>query len=97
MEPNIQWLTPNQQVLYTAGFFNLKKHGPIVMEVPAKGEMLLFGSVFDGWQVPLEDVGPAGLDQSKGGKDFYPAFRFYGPEPAVFDGSYRLPDVKRIR
>ncbi|MFC1681571.1 DUF1254 domain-containing protein [Pseudomonadota bacterium] len=41
MEPNIQWLTPNQQVLYTLGLVNLKKHGPVVMEIPAKGEMLL--------------------------------------------------------
>ncbi|MVA22081.1 DUF1214 domain-containing protein [Agrobacterium vitis] len=28
--------------------------------------------------------------------EFNLTFRFYGPEPAVLDGSYRLPATKRI-
>jgi hypothetical protein len=28
------------------------------------------------------------------GKGFYPMFRFYTPKPAVFDGTWKLPDVE---
>jgi hypothetical protein len=30
------------------------------------------------------------------GKDWYPWFRFYGPEKAIFDKSWRLPDFVKI-
>ena len=29
-------------------------------------------------------------------KDWYPWFRFYGPEKAIFDKSWKLPDIERI-
>ena len=30
------------------------------------------------------------------GRKFFLLFRFYGPEPAVFDGSFKLNDIERI-
>ena len=30
------------------------------------------------------------------GKNWYPWFRFYGPEKAIFDKSWRLPDIERL-
>jgi hypothetical protein len=30
------------------------------------------------------------------GKNWYPWFRFYGPEKAIFDKSWRLPDIEKI-
>jgi hypothetical protein len=30
------------------------------------------------------------------GRDFFLFFRFYGPEKAVFDKSFELPDVEKI-
>src|SRR5258708_34476145 len=41
----------------------------MVLEIPpADGEDSITGSVDDGWQAALEDVGPAGVDKGKGGK-----------------------------
>jgi hypothetical protein len=31
------------------------------------------------------------------GKGFYPMFRFYAPKPALFDGSWKLPDVELMK
>jgi hypothetical protein len=49
------------------------------------------------------DVGPkapAGMEANwiytPPGKKWYPWFRFYGPEKAIFDKSWRLPDIERI-
>lgn len=43
---------------------------------------------------------PAGLEtnwvQTVPGKGFYPMFRFYGPKPGVFDGTWTLPDIEPI-
>ncbi len=68
MEPNTQWLTPNQQSLYSSGILNLEKDGPVVVDLPATEEIVLFGSFIDAWQIPLEDIGPAGADKGEGGK-----------------------------
>jgi len=41
----------------------------MVLEIPpADGEGSITGSVDDGWQTAIEDVGPAGVDKGKGGK-----------------------------
>ena len=41
----------------------------MVLEIPpAEEDASITGSIDDGWQVALEDVGPAGVDQGKGGK-----------------------------
>jgi hypothetical protein len=42
---------------------------------------------------------PAGLEGNwipTSGRDFFLFFRFYGPQKAIFDRSYKLPDVERV-
>lgn len=63
-----QTTTPSAEVLYILFFTNTKETGPLVLEVPSAGDAVLFGSLLDVWQVPLEDVGPKGADAGKGGK-----------------------------
>jgi hypothetical protein len=67
-----QTLTPNTDALYSMPFFNTKDVGPMVLEIPPKGDGAdqgaIIGSVMDCWQAALEDVGPAGLDKGQGGR-----------------------------
>jgi hypothetical protein len=49
------------------------------------------------------DVGPkapTGMESNwiytPPGKNWYPWFRFYGPQKAIFDKSWRLPDIEKI-
>jgi hypothetical protein len=64
-----QTLTPNPNTIYVFPFYNTKDVGPIVLEIPpADEEDSITGSVDDGWQTALQDVGPAGVDKGKGGK-----------------------------
>ena len=63
-----QTLTPNPDVIYLMPFFNTKDVGPMVLEIPPADDGVINGTVMDAWQVPLEDVGPAGADKGKGGR-----------------------------
>jgi hypothetical protein len=66
---NNQTLTPNPDVIYLMPFFNTKDVGPLVLEVPPAGdEGDLNGSIMNYWQVAIEDIGPAGVDEGRGGK-----------------------------
>src|SRR5579863_7295724 len=63
-----QTLTPNPDTVYLMPFFNTRA-GPMVLEIPpASDEGSITGTIDNVWQVPLEDVGPAGIDKGKGGK-----------------------------
>jgi hypothetical protein len=63
-----QTLTPNPDAVYLMPFFNMRA-GPMVLEIPPAGdEGSITGAIDNVWQVPLEDVGPAGVDKGKGGK-----------------------------
>jgi hypothetical protein len=63
-----QTLTPNPDVIYINPLYDTRQ-GPVVLEIPPKeGVSSLTGSVDDGWQTAIEDVGPAGVDKGKGGK-----------------------------
>jgi hypothetical protein len=62
-----QTLTPNPDVIYLMPFFDTKD-GPIVIEIPSADNGVINGTIMDSWQAPLEDVGPAGADNGKGGK-----------------------------
>ena len=64
----LQTLTPNPDVIYLNPFFDTKAAGPMVMEIPPAEGGSITGSIDDGWQTALEDVGPAGVDMGKGGK-----------------------------
>jgi hypothetical protein len=59
-----QTLTPNPDVIYLMPFFNTKDAGPMVLEIPPADDGVINGTIMDVWQVPLEDVGPAGVDSS---------------------------------
>lgn len=63
-----QTLTPNPDAIYLMPFFNTKDAGPMVLEVPPADGGSITGSIMDCWQTALEDVGPAGVDNGKGGK-----------------------------
>jgi len=64
-----QTLTPNPNTIYVFPIYNTKDVGPMVLEIPpADSENSITGSVDDGWQTAIEDVGPAGVDKGKGGK-----------------------------
>src|SRR5215510_8967851 len=62
-----QTLTPNPDSIYFMCFWNVKA-GPIVIEIPPATGGSIAGNIVDLWQMPLEDAGPEGADQGKGGK-----------------------------
>jgi len=62
-----QTLTPNPDVIYVMPFYDTRS-GPVVLEIPPANGGSITGSVDDGWQTAIEDVGPAGVDKGKGGK-----------------------------
>jgi hypothetical protein len=63
-----QALTPNPNTIYFNPFYDTT-NGPVVLEIPPiEAESSITGSIDDAWQCALDDVGPAGVDQGKGGK-----------------------------
>src|SRR6478735_3031454 len=63
-----QTLTPNPDVIYINPLYDTR-NGPVVLEIPAANDSSsITGSVDDGWQTAIEDVGLAGVDKGKGGK-----------------------------
>src|SRR3954471_6138511 len=77
-----QTLTPNPDVIYVFPFYNTKEE-PIVMEIPpVENANSITGSIDDGWQTALEDVGPAGVDKGNGGKYLIlpPGYKDHAPE-----------------
>jgi hypothetical protein len=77
-----QTLTPNPDTIYFLAFINTKDVGPVVLEIPPAVGGSITGSVDDGWQAALEDVGPAGVDQGRGGQYLVlpPGYEGNGPE-----------------
>jgi hypothetical protein len=66
--PKLEAITANSSTPYIAAYTDLRK-GPGVLEVPVAGpDGSLYGQVVDAWQFTIADVGPAGVDQGKGGK-----------------------------
>ncbi|WP_426239775.1 DUF1254 domain-containing protein [Pararhizobium sp. DWP1-1-3] len=63
-----QTLTPNPDAIYLMAFTNTKEAGPIVIEVPPADGGSINGNIVTVWQMALEDAGPSGADQGKGGK-----------------------------
>ena len=60
-----QTLTPDPDTIYFMPFYNTKENGPVVLEIPPSDEGSITGSIDDGWQNALEDVGPAGVDKGR--------------------------------
>ena len=63
-----QTLTPNTDVIYLTPYFDTREVGPVVLEIPPADDGVINGTIMDAWQMPLEDVGPAGADGGKGGR-----------------------------
>jgi len=92
-----QTLTPNPDVVYVLPFINTKIVGPVVLEIPPADEGSITGSMMDCWQSPLEDAGPAGADEGKGGKYLFlpPGSSFAAPNgyialPSSYYQNYAL-------
>jgi hypothetical protein len=88
-----QTLTPNPDTIYLNPFYDTTG-GPMVLEIPpAEGDASITGSIDTAWQNALADVGPAGVDQGKGGKYLLtpPGYKGKTPEGyiAVPSDTYR--------
>lgn len=62
-----QTLTPNPDAIYLMAFTDTRD-GPVVIEVPPADGGSINGNIVNVWQMALEDAGPSGADQGKGGK-----------------------------
>lgn len=82
--PHLEAITANSTTPYITAFTDLQ-HGPTVLEVPAAGpDGSLYGQIVDAWQFTIADVGPAGLDQGKGGKFLLTPPGYSEPIPAGY-------------
>ena len=57
-------LTGNTETIYGLASLDLKRDGPVVVEVPPS----MLGVINDLWQNSLADIGTTGVDKGKGGK-----------------------------
>ena len=93
--PKLEALTANTTTPYIAAYTDLQK-GPVVLEIPAADaqQASLYGQVVDAWQFTIADVGPAGLDQGKGGKYLFTPPGYQGTVPQgyiqVASPNYRI-------
>jgi len=68
VKPYFEALTPNNVSPYVNATMDLSK-GPVVVEVPpANDKAGLFGQIADHWYQTFVDIGPIGIDKSKGAK-----------------------------
>ena len=64
MDAQTVLLTGNCETVYGLVSFDLKRDGPVVVELPP----MMLGGFNDVWQRSVADVGPTGVDKGKGGK-----------------------------
>ena len=77
-------ITANNQTPYVNVHLDTRK-GPVVLDIPpASKRTAIFGSATDVWQVPVTDIGPAGLDRGKGGKYAFLPPGYKGKVPSNF-------------
>jgi hypothetical protein len=65
MDSNSLFLTGNTDTVYCSSFFDLKKEGPMVIEIPPETGP---GTINDAFFRFVIDTGPPGPDKAKGGK-----------------------------
>lgn len=92
--PKLEAITANSTTPYITAFTDLQK-GPVVLEIPAAGEDgSVYGQVVDAWQFTIADVGPAGLDEGRGGKLLFTPPDYAGVVPEgylnVASPNYRI-------
>jgi hypothetical protein len=91
-----QTLTPNPDTVYLMPFINTKDVGPVVLEIPPAVGGSITGSVDDGWQAALEDIGPAGAEKGRGGKYLILPPGHRGKIPGGYIAFPRSPSTFRI-
>ncbi|CAL1518737.1 DUF1254 domain-containing protein [Chitinophaga sp. MM2321] len=64
MDSETLLLTGNTETVYGLSSFDLKRDGPVVVEVPA----MMLGGISDMWQNEIAGIGPTGEDKGMGGK-----------------------------
>jgi hypothetical protein len=64
MDPSTMLLTANTETVYALAHLDLKQDGPTLVEAPPQ----MLGSMMDGLQRFLVDIGPLGPDRGAGGK-----------------------------
>ncbi|MFX0547133.1 DUF1254 domain-containing protein [Roseovarius sp. S1116L3] len=64
LQPDSLYLTGNTSTLYALGYMDLKKDGPLVIELPPG----MLGFVDDAWFRFVENLGAIGPDKGQGGK-----------------------------
>src|SRR5262245_41029504 len=57
-------LTGNTETVYGLAGLDLKRDGPVVIEMPP----MMLGGISDMWQTEIAGIGPTGTDKGKGGK-----------------------------
>lgn len=88
--PLAEAITPNNQTPYATVYINTR-NGPVVLDIPpASKQTAIFGSATDVWQVPIADIGPAGMDKGKGGKYLFLSPGYDGKVP---EGYFTVPMV----
>jgi hypothetical protein len=80
-----QTLTPNPDTIYLNPFYDTRD-GPVVLEIPptANGQVIV-GSADMAWQNAMQDFGPDGADQGKGGKYLITPPGYRGKVPAGYE------------
>ncbi len=82
--PKTETLTANNQTGY-ATILMTTKNGPVVLDIPpASDRAMIFGSAVDIWEVPIADMGPAGLDKGRGGKYLFLPPGYTGEVPESY-------------
>ena len=64
MDAQTLLLTGNTETVYGLASFDLKRDGPVIVEVPP----MMLGGINDMWQNEIAGIGPPGIDKGKGGK-----------------------------
>ena len=86
--PKTETLTANNQTGY-ATILMTTRNGPVVLDIPpASDRAMIFGSAVDVWEVPIADMGPAGLDRGRGGKYLFLPPGYQGNVP---EGYFPVP------
>jgi hypothetical protein len=74
-----QTATPNNTTPMINFFWNIED-GPVVIEIPpSKDGLIIFGTLMDAWQRPIDDVGPRGRDKGNGAKYLMVPEGYQGP------------------
>jgi len=73
-------LTGNTETVYGLASLDLKRDGPVVVEVPPS----MLGGINELWQYTIADVGVTGVDRGKGGKFLVLPPDYNGATPAGY-------------